>query len=237
MKWRGPFGGGVASGAVGSVVGSRARGVQYLRARTVPVNPRTPQQLTVRNAVALLAGQWQGLTAEDRERWAVYAQSVTVVNSIGDATNLSAINWFVAANTPRVQGGLEAVLAGPIVYDLGTPDWSSVNPQVEITTNGTDGELTLQNPITTNETNSSLLLYVSRPYSPGIRGMAQRTQLAAAFPANASGNFSGSYTFSSPFVASNVADSDSGNQMSYVLRLSRGDGRLSGKFRDFAQGA
>lgn len=237
MKWRGPFGGGVASGAVGSVVGSRARGVQYLRARTVPVNPRTPQQLVVRDAVASLSGQWQTLTPEQRDAWSIYAGNVTVVNSIGDATTLSSLNWFVACNTPRVQGGLPIAFDAPIIFDLGTPDWSAAGPFVDIQTNGTSGTLTLANAFSVNGDTTAMLLFVSRPYSPGIRGFAQRTQLAGVFPVGTTGTFSTSYTFSSPFVASGVSTSGSGNQMSYVLRLSREDGRLSGKYRDFLLGS
>lgn len=238
MKWRGPFGGGAASGAAGSFVASHARGTQYLRARTVPVNIRSPFQQGVRNAVKALTSLWQALTEEQRGAWRNYGLNVTTINTLGDAFHASGINWFVGNNTPRVQAGLAATLDGPTIFDRGNPDWSSVLPDVTILTDGTVGTLTTSAAIEgNNAANGALLLYISRPYSPGITSFNGPTQLAATFPSNASGNIlAGSFTFNSPFVASGVSTSDSGNQMSYTLRLDRGDGRLSSKFQGTVTG-
>ncbi len=233
MKWRGPYGGGAASGAAGSLVASRAKSTQYLRARTTPVNPRTSFQQGVRNALKALTSLWQILTEEQRGEWRNYATNVTVTNALGDAAHLSAINWFVGNNVPRMQAGLAATLDGPIIFDRGNPNWSEVLPGVEIVTNGTEGTLITQADITgANGTNGAMFIYVSRPYSPGIVSFNGPTQLSGIVPTNSSGNLlTGSYTFQSAFVASGVADTDSGNQMTFVLRLDRGDGRLSSKFR------
>lgn len=239
MKWRGPFGGGAASGAAGAFVASHARGTQYLRARTVPVNVRSLAQQGVRNAIKTLTGLWQSLTEVQRGAWTNYALNVTSTNTLGDAFHASGINWFIGNNTPRVQAGIAATLDGPSIFDRGNPDWSSVLPEVDILTDGTSGTLTLASDIAGNNgTNGTMLLYVSRPFSPGIRSFNGPTQLAATFPTNSSGNLlAGSFTFSSPFVASGVATSDSGNQMSYTLRMDRGDGRLSSKFQGSVIGA
>lgn len=233
MKWRGPYGGGAASGAAGALVASRAKSTQYLRARTTPVNPNTSFQQVVRNAVKALTSLWQTLTETQRGEWYNYSQNVTVTNTLGDSAKLSGINWFVGNNVPRMQAGLIVTLDGPTIYDRGNPNWSEVLPSVEIITNGTTGTLELQADIAgSNGTNGAMLIYVSRPYSPGIRSFNGPTQLSGVIPTNASGNLlTGSYTFQSAFVASNVADVDSGNQMTFVLRLDRGDGRLSSKFR------
>lgn len=237
MKWRGPFGGGAASGAAGAMVASHARGTQYLRARTVPVNTRTSFQETVRNAVKALTSLWQNLTEEQRGAWTNYGLNVTTTNALGDAFHASGINWFVGNNTPRVQAGLAATLDGPVIFDRGNPNWSEILPETIIEEDGTTGTLTLASTIAgNNAADGALLLYVSRPFSPGIRSFNGPTQLAGVFPSNASGNIlAASYTFSSPFVASGVSGSDSGNQMMFVLRLDRGDGRLSSKFRGEVQ--
>jgi len=239
MKWRGLFGGGAASGAAGALVASRARGTQYVRARTVPVNPRTQFQQAVRNAVKALTTAWQNLTELQRGEWRNYGLNVTVTNVLGDSTTLSGINWFVGNNTPRLAAGLPIIQDGPIIYDRGNPDWSLVLPSVSIVTNATDGTLDLQADIPgSNGSNGAMLLYVSRAYGPGIASANKPTQLAGVFPTGTDGTLiAGSYTFSSPFVASGVADNDSGNQMQFTLRLDRGDGRLSSKFRGQVSGS
>lgn len=233
MKWRGPFGGGAASGAAGAVVASRARGTQYLRARVVPVNTATTFRQAVRNAVKTLTSLWQSLTEEQRGAWRNYALNVPRVNSLGDSFTASGINWFVGNNTPRVQAGLAAVLDGPIIFDRGNPDWSTVLPAPTILTDGTSGTLTLAADITgCNGTNGALIAFISRPYSPGITSFYGSSQLTATFPSNSSGNIpAGAHTFQSAFVASGVSTSDTGNQMQMTLRLDRGDGRLSSKFQ------
>lgn len=238
MKWRGPFGGGAASGAAGALVASRARGTQYLRARTVPVNPRSSFQQGVRNAVKALTSAWQTLTEEQRGQWRNYALNVSTTNTLGDSFHASGINWFVGNNTPRVQAGLASTLDGPSIFDRGNPDWSTVLPEVTILTGGTTSTLTLAGDITANNgTNGALLIYHSRPYSPGIVSFNGPTQLAHVLPSTGGGTIAaGNYTYSSPFVASGVSTSDTGNQMSFTLRLDRGDGRLSSKFQGTVTG-
>lgn len=238
MKWRGPFGGGAASGAAGSFVASHARGTQYLRARTVPVNIRSSFQQAVRNAVKTLTSLWQSLSEEQRGAWRNYGLNVSTTNTLGDSFHASGINWFVGNNTPRVQAGLAATLDGPTIFDRGNPDWSTVLPAVDILTDGTSGTLTLAADIPGNNgTNGSMLLYVSRPFSPGITSFNGPTQLATVVASGTDGTLlAGNYTFQSPFVASGVSTSDTGNQMSFTLRLDRGDGRLSSKFQGTVTG-
>jgi hypothetical protein len=197
------------------------------------VNVRSSFQQGVRNAVKALTSLWQNLTEEQRGSWRNYALNVSTTNTLGDSFHASGINWFVGNNVPRVQAGLAATLDGPSIFDRGNPDWSTVLPEVSILTDGTTGTLTLQSAINDNNgTNGSLLLYVSRPYSPGITSFNGPTQLATVVASNSLGTFTAaSHTFSSPFVASGVSTSDSGNQMSFTLRLDRGDGRLSSKFQ------
>lgn len=233
MKWRGPYGGGAASGAAGAAVASRARNTQYIRARTTPVNPRTTAQQVVRNAVKALTSLWQSLTNDQRSIWNTYGVNVTVTNALGDSSKLSGVNWFVGNNVPRIQASLPATIAGPTIFDLGNPNWSAVSPSAVIATNGTHGTLTLGGPITSaNGTNGALIVWISRPYGPAINFFNGPYQLAASFPSTGSGNFmAGNYTFNSPFIASGVAATDSANQMQMVLRLDRGDGRLSSKFQ------
>lgn len=234
MKWRGPLGGGAASGKVGAMVASRAKNTQYIRARTTPVNPRTSPQQVVRNAVKALSTAWSStLTATQRGEWENYGLNVTVTNALGDPSHLSGINWFVGNNTPRVQAGLPLIADGPSIFDRGNPDWSVIFPDATIETNGSHGTLSLASAITgMNGTNGSLLFYISRPIGPAVNFFDGPYQLAAVLPSVGAGSITaGNHTFNSPFTASGVASAESANYMAGVLRLDRGDGRLSSKFQ------
>lgn len=233
MKWRGPIGGGAASGKLGAMVASRAKSTQYLRARTTPVNPRTVFQQVVRNAVKALTGLWQTMTQSQRDSWNVYAANVTVTNALGDSARLSGVNWFVGNNTPRIQSGLPAIVDGPTIFDRGNPDWSALAPIFTVGSNTDAGTITLQGtlPVSTS-TDSHFLIYVSRPFGPGISFFNGPYQLATSIAANTTVS---DHAFTLPFVAGGVGTSDSSNQMQVVIRLDQGDGRMSSRFQGLNQ--
>lgn len=232
MKWRGPYGGGAASGAAGAAVASRARNTQYIRARTVPVNPRTPFQTVVRNAVKAMSALWQTLTSDQRGAWNTYGLNVTVTNALGDSSHLSGFNWFVGNNTVRGQAGFDPILQGPAIFDRGNPNWNTVDPSWTIATNGTRGTITLASAITvTGGTNGFLAAFISRPYGPGVTFFNGPYQLTDVFRATGAGVIpAGNHTFNSVFPASGVGPGDTQNNMQLVLRLDQGDGRLSSRF-------
>lgn len=224
MKWRGPMGGGSASGKVGALVASRSRSTQYLRSRTTPVNPRTVFQGVIRNALKYVSQLWSTLTEAQIGGWENYASNVTRTNVLGDATNISPVNWFVGNNVVRQQAGLSLVLTGPSTFNLGNPafegvtfDCGGTNPS----TTAIIGLGTTSLPIDAG-TDSYMLLYVSRPYAAGRAAPVGSNQLMGMIPANTTGT---SFTFTSPFPRS-----DTNSQMQLTIRVSREDGRLSSPF-------
>lgn len=225
MKWRGPLGGGAASGKLGALVASRAKNTQYLRARTKPVNPNTVPQQGVRNALKTLASTWQHLSDIAQALWSGYAVEVRKTNALGDPGTLSGVNWYVGNNIPRVNAGLTIITNGPTTFDLGNPtfgdtfafDCGGTNPSTTAIINL--GNTTL--PIA-NDTESFLLCYVSRPFSPGRARPSGANQLLGIIAANTT---TASHSFTSPFPR---ADTASGMQL--TVRLTRSDGRLSSPF-------
>lgn len=105
MKWSGPN----IANASGSIAGctfARNRGGNYVRNRTIPVNPQTPFQSTVRSAFGGLSQAWvTDLTDPQRQGWTDYANAVSVPGFNGPIF-LTGLNWFNAVNTPRLQAGL-----------------------------------------------------------------------------------------------------------------------------------
>lgn len=156
-----------ASGSVGGTTYAHTRSGLYMRARSIPVNPNTGFQLQVRAALTSLVTRWTTvLTAAQRAAWNLYAENVPVTNALGDPINLSGQNWYVAANTPRLQSAtkipavaLPTVDTAPAVFDRGfftTPSFvADVSTGLVVTfEDTTDAWATL---------NGGLLMYIGRP--------------------------------------------------------------------------
>lgn len=207
------------SGKLGGLVGSTAKGVNYLRRLAVGVNPNTVQQQAVRNAVKTLTQRWSvTLTDDQRNAWGLYAQSVPVTKR-GDTMNLSGFNWYIALNVPKVQAGLTVVDDAPVVYDIGAP----------VGLNGTftgalgAGTLSLTMPAGSGNAGDRFLVYGSRPFAAGRARPAGGNQFIGTMTAN---GVATAKTLTLPFSIGGGT-----NQMVLTVRLSRSDGRLSGPFQ------
>ena len=117
------YGGGIVqmSGSIAGNTFARNRFGNYARARTKPVNPRSPRQMGARTAVMMLAEQWRESPMTDviRTAWQTYANSVDWLNKLGETVTLTGFNMFMRANTLLLRAGKAIVTAAPV--DLGRP--------------------------------------------------------------------------------------------------------------------
>jgi hypothetical protein len=99
-----------ASGKVKDTVFSKWKGRAYIRARVVPANPQSVDQMAVRDSMSRVVELWQSLSAATKEAWAAYASPYS----------LSGYNAFVSANRAAEQ--IPAVLLmspmNPLVPDM-----------------------------------------------------------------------------------------------------------------------
>lgn len=225
MLWRGPMGGGAASGKVGAMVASHNAGGQYLRARTTPTNPNTTFQQDVRDGVRTLTTRWNTLTQEQRDGWKVYGSNVAITNRIGNQIAISGIAHYVRSNTPRFQAGLPIIDTAPGTFDLGDVQGSVLSFEFDATT-GTLGLSTTADWITSaTGSENTMLAYISRPQNPGINFFKGPYRLAGQInSANAS---TGEFTLTLPFLVTVGLD----QQLFGQVRVTRGDARLSGTFQ------
>jgi hypothetical protein len=86
------------SGSVGNQTSSRNLSGQYRRQRVLPTQPRTPAQVNARARLTTVSASWRGLTDAQRAAWAAFANSFTVVNTLGSAINLTGTQCFVKVN-------------------------------------------------------------------------------------------------------------------------------------------
>lgn len=101
------------SGSVGARTSSRNRSGQYVRQRAIPTQPRTPAQVNQRARLSDAAAAWRGLTDAQRAAWNAFAQSFTVVNSLGQTINLTGAQCYVKVNTVNSLNGDAQVSVPP----------------------------------------------------------------------------------------------------------------------------
>lgn len=158
------------SGAIGGHVFSHNAGGQYVRVRTVPTNPNSPEQQVVRNAVTQLSNQWNNtLTEPNRVNWEVYAENVTLTNRIGEQIHVSGMAMFVRSNVIRVQGGQATVSDGPGVFNLGShsqPTLSNASAATQ-TVDFNFGASIVSDPWA-NQVGGFMFVFLSRPQNTTI---------------------------------------------------------------------
>lgn len=214
-----------ASGSVGGLTASRNRGGAYFRARSIPVNPDTPQQQAVRNAMSTLVGAWSNtLTFAQREGWRAYAESTPVTNALGDEITLSGINMFTGANVPRLQAGLAQVNDRPGPNNFGTAPTITLASASAASQNVSVGFDAPEDWV--DQDGAGLLVSFSRPVNAGVSFFKGPYRLAAVVLGNATTAPTSPVTASFPFAMSE------GSVLHAQARISLSDGRLSPVFRD-----
>lgn len=108
-----------ASGHIDGIVASRNRSGQYLKARTIPVNPSTIRQDTVRSNLANLAQLWQDLTPLQRSLWGEFADATPTVNRLGQELILTGQNAYIKGNSPLLLMGQTLVSDPPAEFNNG----------------------------------------------------------------------------------------------------------------------
>lgn len=217
-----------ASGSVGGLTFSRNKGGAYTRARAVPINPNTPFQQIIRNAVASLSNLWVNvLTPTQRAEWDLYAANVPILNALGDPINLTGLNMYIRSNTPRLLGADPRADTGPGIFDVGeftSPSFltQEATDTVDVTFTDTDAWA--------NEDNSSMMVYASRPQNPSINFFKGPYRFAAKIEGDAITPPSSPASIALPFPLI------PGQRVFYRVNVTRADGRLSNPFRDFDDG-
>lgn len=117
------YGGGIVqmSGSIAGSTHARNRFGNYARARTKPINPKSPRQSGARISIMYLAEAWREAPMDDAKRlaWETYAASVSWQNKLGETVKLTGFNMFIRSNAALVRDGRPIVTDGPT--DLGLP--------------------------------------------------------------------------------------------------------------------
>lgn len=220
----GPDGSGPASGSLRSDTFSRNRFGQYIRNKSIPVNPNTDRQGLVRSSFAFLTNRWsQDLTQVARDAWDLYGSSVVMKNRLGQDVFLTGFNHFLRSNTIRKMRAGALKDNGPTVFELPDQD-----PLFAITCSEAAQTFSIVYDDTLdwdNETDGYLWVFQGSPQNP------QRNFFGG--PWRFLGQVDGvtGAPVASPLAADAVFAIAEGQRQWCYARIGRADGRLSEPFR------
>lgn len=210
------------SGSIGGATWSHNRSGPYIRARSIPVNPRTDRQVAVRNAVRSIAIAWQTvLTQVQRDAWNVYAANVDWTDVLGQSISLTGLNHYIRSNTLRVQNGIARVDVAPVIFNLATAE-------LELAATASEGtqDLTIAGDgaaAWVGEADAWQFYSMGLPQNGGIKFFNSPWRFLTAVPGAGPPPF--------PVVIATGFPFAEGQRLWLRSRIARGDGRLS----EFAQ--
>lgn len=223
-----------ASGSIGGTTFSHNRFGAYTRKRSIPTDPNTNRQQAVKTNFAYLSSLWNlSLTEPQRLGWDQYGANVPRVDTLGQSHHLAGIQWFIGANTLRLQAGLPLLTEAPTTFNRGEiPSVVGVpidgqapsNPAGGSYVNLNDGAplLNLQFDAAIDE-GTTLAVYMGRPQNPTINFYKAPWRLFRAVEADGSTQESIASSQGNPLPFVYVV-----GQVAFVrLRLLYDDGRYT----------
>lgn len=203
------------SGSQGGTTYAQNQGGMYMRARSIPTNPNTPQQSALRAVFKGIMNAWTNtLTSAQRAAWNVYSTNVTFIDKLGTAISIGGVANYVRANTPRVQNALSRIDNAPVTFNVGafTP------PTFAVTHSSTSMVATFTAGDTWNTAGGGMFIYASRPQNSSINFFKGPFRLVGVV----SGVATSPQTFVLPFAAGTTAST-----MFFKVSVTQPDGRLS----------
>jgi len=104
---------GELSGSFGDITAARNKGGQYFRFRANPTNPQTAKQTLVRERLSQLSKNWSAvLSLAQRTSWKVFADTYSVIDTLGQSRNLTGIAMYNKLNGILLNAS-QALIADP----------------------------------------------------------------------------------------------------------------------------
>lgn len=155
---------GQLSGRQGSTVATHGRFSSFFRNRVMPVNPRSPAQTLVRDAMTALTQNWKSLTAAQRDAWSQLARLVPLRNSQGVSIILDGHTFYIRFNLTRRTIGLVRIDTAPPAVEQ--PPSFTANA---IVLNGTGAAMTIDPTVIDAAGLARISVWATQFLSPGKR--------------------------------------------------------------------
>lgn len=87
-----------ARGSVAGATFSRNGNSAYVRAKGIPVNPRSPRQTDNRALLNTISSRWKSLVDAQRTAWNALAKTIPYTNKVGDSSFYSGFQLYMKLN-------------------------------------------------------------------------------------------------------------------------------------------
>lgn len=122
---------GQMSGSQGSTVASHNRYGSYLRNRTIPVNPNSPAQSTIRALLAAFSQQWRILTAGQQTGWRSLSELLPRTDVQGQTIVLAGNIFYNSFNITRDSVSLARLDTAPALVEV-PPSFNILDAQLSV---------------------------------------------------------------------------------------------------------
>ncbi len=211
-------------GSMGGTTASRNRYGQYLRQRSVPVNPNSARQLAVRGNFSGFAFIWTNiLTQVQRNAWDLYGENVDWINKLGQVVKLTGYSHFQRSAGAIAAAGGVAVADGPTNFSLPGADVTFAAVIAEATQ---DISVTFDNTLPwANQDAGHMSIHMAQPRA------ASRVFIGG--PTRTAGSIDGNLALppTSPAVVTVPFAVAAGQNTEVLARIMEDDGRVSTLFR------
>lgn len=160
-----------SSGSVNWRTASRNRNGQYIRNRSIPVQPRSTAQLAVRGMLTLASQAWKSISVDDQTAWKTFGSLHPRTDSLGQSNGSTGQQAFVGvAATSQLLGYPIPAGAPPA-----EPDMSAFT---EGALSSVDGVTTISGYAT--PTGGQVMIWATKPQSTGRRFFGPPVYLQAS---------------------------------------------------------
>jgi hypothetical protein len=209
-------------GSIGGTVFSRNGGGAYAKQRVKGTNPNTGGQQLMRSIISSMIVAWAALSAGVKTGWSNYAQSVTLINRLGDAINVSGYNMYCRTRSLVMRLGLTMPATAPTILTLAEQD-----PTIAVTPSAGGSTLSIAFDHLlgwAGELGGHLVVYQGRPQNATVNSYDG--------PFNIMGMVDGALVPpTSPASMPSLYTMAVGQHCFCQFRILRADGRLSTPFR------
>lgn len=147
------------SGSYAGVTSSRNRNGQYVRNRSIPVNPSSTFQQAVRARLTTNSQDWRSLTSAQRAGWNDLGNQMLRSDSLGQTSPLTGFQAFLSINNNKLAAGDAKLTDAPLYLP---PD-----PMLTITPTVTSGAFSIAYTTTPLPAGARVFVSVSPQRSAG----------------------------------------------------------------------
>jgi hypothetical protein len=160
------------TGSIGSQTYMIGRNGQVVRARIIPANPKTEQQVLARANFQEASKAWDDLTDEQRAAWISAADGIQSRSRLGMSGKLTGNQYFVKVNAALLEAGASKVTSPPAA-----PTFLGVDPTALVIAGGIGARTVKLTNASSNVT--GMQVWCAAPVNQGVNRTPNMVHIGA----------------------------------------------------------